>query len=103
MFGNQLQTFPQKAIRKSFTLKRETQLEKNPSNNGGNYVYQYNEVKEKLQPISIVYVWTTLEHQVKGKYACRWKIQTFFWSSHARNRLQARAPPPTSKCLDKLH
>ena len=54
-----------------------TQLEKNPSNNRGNYVYQNNEVKERLHPISIVYVWLTLEHQLKGMYAFRRKIQIF--------------------------
>ena len=31
------------------------------------------------------------------------KFKLFFWASQARNRLQACAPPPTSKCLDKLH
>ena len=75
-FGNQLQKFPQKATGKNFSPKRETQSEKNRSNNEGNYIYQYNEVTEKLHPVSIVYVWTTLEHQVKDKYAFR-KIQFF--------------------------
>ena len=89
-FGNKLRKFPQKATGKNFNLKRKTQWEKNRSNNGGNYIYQYNEVKEKLHPVSIVYVWKTLEHQVKDKYAFR-KIQFFFWSSPARNTLQACA------------
>ena len=51
--------------------------EKTQSNNGGNYTNQYNEVKEKLQPASFIYVWTIFEHQVKDKYASQ-KIQEFF-------------------------
>ena len=70
-FGNKLRKFPQKATGKNFNLKRKTQWEKNRSNNGCNYIYQYNEVKEKLHPVSIVYVWTTLEQQVKDKFAFR--------------------------------
>ena len=57
--------FRQNAIRENFNLKPETQLKKTYSNNGGNYTHQYEEVKENLQPVSFIYVWTTFEHPVK--------------------------------------
>ena len=69
--------FRQSAIRKNLNLKPETQLKKTHSNNGGNHTHQYNEVKEKLQPVSFIYVWTIFEHQVKDIYASQ-KIQGFF-------------------------
>ena len=48
--------FRQSAIRKNFNLKRETQLQKTHSNNGDNYTNQYNQLNEKLQPVSLIYV-----------------------------------------------
>ena len=101
IFGNQLQTFPQKAIRKNFNLKRETQL-KNMFQQRSQLYLSIQSSKKKLHPVSVLYVWTTLEHQVKDENAIR-KIQTFFWASQARNSLEACARPPTSECFNKLH
>ena len=39
------------------------------STRGSNYAHQNEEVEEKLQPVSFVYVWTKFEHQVKDKDA----------------------------------
>ena len=78
--------FLKNEIREKFRKKPDIQLKETHSNNRGNYIYQYNEVNEKLQPVSLVYVWTTFEHQVKDKYAFQ-KIQFFFWPSQARNTL----------------
>ena len=41
------------------------------------YVYRYNETKEKLYPISFIYVWTTFEHQVQHIYESQ-KFQVFY-------------------------
>ena len=68
--------FLKNAIQEKFRKKPKIQLKETRSNNQGNYIYQYNEVNEKLQPVSLVYVWTTFEHQVRDKYAFR-KIQSF--------------------------
>ena len=42
---------------------------KTHSINWANYAHQYNEVKEKLKPVSFIYVWTIFEHHVKDIYA----------------------------------
>ena len=68
--------FRQSAI-ENFNLKHETKLKKTHSNNGGNYTYPYNEVKEKLYPDSFIHVWNKFEHQVKDMYASQ-KVQGFF-------------------------
>ena len=68
--------FHQSAIRENFNIKPETQLRKTHSNEGGNYSHQY-KVKEKLLPVSFIYVWTTFEHPVKHMYASQ-KVQGFF-------------------------
>ena len=68
--------FRKSAIRENFNLKPETQLKKAHSNNGGNYTHQYNEVKEKLEPVSFIYVWTIFEHQVNDMNASQ-KVQGF--------------------------
>ena len=44
----QLQTFPSKNNTRKLQYKSWTTAEKTHSTNGGNYTYQYNEVKEKL-------------------------------------------------------
>ena len=56
--------FRRSALRENFILKRETQLKRIHYNNGGNYTQQYNGVNEKLSPVSFIYVWTILQHQV---------------------------------------
>ena len=94
--------FGQSAIVGNFNLKHETQLKKTPSNNAGNYTHLYSEVKEKLQPVSFIYAWSTFEHQVKDMYASQ-NVQGFFQAPQARNLFQARAGPPASKCLNWLH
>ena len=68
--------FLKNAKRENFKIKPEIQLKNIHSNHGGNYICQYNEVKEKLHPVSVLYVSKTLEHQVKDKYAFQ-KIQFF--------------------------
>ena len=88
--------------KKEHQFKTWNTVKKTRSNNWANYIYQYNQVKENLHPVSIVYVWTTLEHQVKSMYAFR-KHQNSFWSSQSKNTLQARAQPRTRKCLTNLH
>ena len=40
--------FRKSAIRENLNLKPETQLKKTHSNNGGNYIHQNNEKKQKL-------------------------------------------------------
>ena len=57
------------------------------STNEGNYTRQYNEVKEELWPVSFIYVWSLIEHQVKDIYATK-KIQGFFEPSQARNTFE---------------
>ena len=69
--------FGQSAIRENFNLKHGTQLKKTHSNNSRNYTHLYNEVKEKLWPVSSNYVWTIFEHDVKDMYASQ-KVQGFF-------------------------
>ena len=69
--------FRQSAIRENFNLKPETQLQRTHSNNGDNYTNQNNEVKEKLYPVSFIYVSTIFEHQVNDMYASQ-KVQGFF-------------------------
>ena len=72
-----MQTFSSKCnARENFHLKPETQMKKAHSKNRGNYTHQYNEVKEKLYPVSFIYVSTIFEHQVKDMYASQ-KIQGF--------------------------
>ena len=36
------------AIRENFNVKPETQMKKTHSHNRGNYIHQYNEVKDKM-------------------------------------------------------
>ena len=69
--------FRQSAIRENFNLKPETQLQKTLSNNGDNYTNQNNQLKEKLWPVSLIYVSTKFEHQVNDMYASQ-KVQGFF-------------------------
>ena len=69
--------FRQSAIRENFNLKAETQLKQTHSDNGGNYTHQYNEVKEKLSPVSLICVRTIIEHQVKDMFASQ-KVQGYF-------------------------
>ena len=47
-FGSKCKRFRKSAIRKNFKLKRETQKKNTHSNNRDDYIYKYNEVKEKL-------------------------------------------------------
>ena len=68
--------FSQSAIRENFNLKPETKLQKIHSNNGDNYTNQNIQVKEKLSPVSLTYVWTIFEHQVKDMNASR-KLKIF--------------------------
>ena len=59
---------------------------------GGNYTHQYNEVKEKLQPVSFIYVWSIFEHQVNDMYASR-KFKVFSsprWPETHFSHLQVR-------------
>ena len=77
LFKSNCKRFCQSAIRENFNLKLKTQLKKTQSNNGGNYTHQYNGVKEKLWPVSFIYVWTIFEQQVKDMYASQ-KFQGFF-------------------------
>ena len=94
--------FRKSAIRENFNLKPKTQLKKTLSTNGGNYTHHYIEAKEKLLPVSSIYVWTVFEHQVIDMYAFQ-NVPCFSQSSQAKTRFQARSGPPTSICLTKLY
>ena len=61
--------FRKSAKRENFNQKPEAQKKKTHSNNWANYTHQKNQVKEKLKPVSFIYVWTIFEHQVKDIYA----------------------------------
>ena len=61
--------FRKSAKRENFNQKSEAQKKKTHSSNWANYAHQYNEVKEKLKPVSFIYVWTIFEHQVKDIFA----------------------------------
>ena len=54
-------------------------MKKTQSNKQRSYIHQYKEVKEKLNPISFIYVWTTFEHQVQDMYDL--KKFNFFYST----------------------
>ena len=62
--------------RANFKLKPDPQMGTIFLNKRRNYIHQYNEVKEKLYPISFIYVWKTFQHQVKDMYAIQ-KGQVF--------------------------
>ena len=66
--------FRKSAKRENFNQKPEAQKKETHSNNRANYTHQYNEVNEKLKPVSFIYVWTIFEHQVKDLYASQ-KLQ----------------------------
>ena len=68
--------FRKSAKRENFNQKPEAQKKETHSNNRANYTHQYNEVKEKLKPVSFIYVWTIFEHQVKDRYASQ-KVPVF--------------------------
>ena len=79
--------FRQSAAWENLNLKPETQLERNDSNNGSNYTLPANEVKEKLQPVSCIYLWTIFDHQLNDMSASQ-KFKVF--SSPRRPKTQFR-------------
>ena len=54
--------------RENFNQKPEAQQKKTHSIISANYTHQYKETKEKLKPVSFIYVGTNFEHQVKDIY-----------------------------------
>ena len=62
--------------RDNFDLKPDQQMKKSLSKKRRNYIHKYKEVKEKLYPISFIYVRTKLKHQVQDMNASQ-KVQFF--------------------------
>ena len=75
------------AIRKNFNPKPNTKIKMSQFITRGNYIYQFNEVKEKLSPVFFIYVWTEFEHQVKDMFASQ-TFQTFsnLWQPETHSR-----------------
>ena len=48
--------FRKSTVRENFRLKPETQMKETHSNNRGNYIRQYKEVKTEAEPVSFIYV-----------------------------------------------
>ena len=67
--------FRKSAKRENFNQKPEAQKKETHSNISANFTHQYKAVKENLNPLSFIYVWTIFEHQVKDMYASQ-KLQT---------------------------
>ena len=61
--------FRKSAKPENFNQKPEAQKRKTHSNISANYTREYNEMKEKLKPVSFIYVGTIFEHLVKDIYA----------------------------------
>ena len=78
-FGINCNRFRNTALRQNFNLQTDWQKKKTQSNKQRSYIHQYKEVKEKLNPISFIYVWTTFEHQVQDMYDL--KKFNFFYST----------------------
>ena len=94
--GTNCKSFRKKQQEK-FSIQKVKHSQKKSFQQGGNYIYEYKEVKEKLHPVSVDYVWTTLEHQVKNKYVFR-KVKLFsglrgpethFMHAHGHQRTNA--------------
>ena len=56
------------------TSIKKLKHKKTHSNISANYTYQCKDMKEKLKPVSFIYVGTIFEHQVKDLYASQ-KLQ----------------------------
>ena len=66
--------FRKSAKRENFNQKPKAQKKKTLCNISANYTHQYNEMKEKLKPVSFIYVGTIFEHHVTDLYASQ-KLQ----------------------------
>ena len=92
--------FRKSAIRENFNLKPETQLKKS-SFQQRRQLYPSIHWSKREAVTSFLHL--RLNH---NSAPGRWHVcisKSFFYSSPTRNTFQARAGPPTSRCINRLH
>ena len=101
-FGFQLQTFPWHCTARKIQPKTQNIDEKNPFQQP-RQLYPSIQRSKREAVASFLHLCLNNIWAPRRRHVCISKSSSFFYSSQARNTFQARAGPPTSRCINRLH